>query len=101
MDSIALKLTEGQLKKISAAHKKNDSVTIQLKYDQIGAGTNKFKLNKTELTKLKRAKTSGTGARLTLSHDQIKSGGFLPLLLAGIGALGSLIGGASTIANTV
>ncbi|CAH1115848.1 unnamed protein product [Psylliodes chrysocephalus] len=50
---------------------------------------------------LMEAKNNGTGIRLELKYDHIKSGGFLPLLLAGIDALGSLIGTGSAIANTV
>ena len=45
------------------------------------------------------------GMTLKLSKSQVqsmnRSGGFIPLLLAGLGALASLAGGASAIAKTV
>jgi hypothetical protein len=41
---------------------------------------------------------------LELNYEQIRinhSGGFLPLIFAGIGALGALLGGGAAIANSV
>ena len=47
----------------------------------------------------------GKGVSITLSKTQLqkmkKMGGFLPLILAGLGAIGALAGGASAIAKTV
>jgi hypothetical protein len=44
------------------------------------------------------------GLELELNYDQIRinhSGGFLPSIFAGIGALGALLGGGAAIANFV
>ncbi|KAE9521596.1 hypothetical protein AGLY_018007, partial [Aphis glycines] len=52
--------------------------------------------------KLKKAKNNKKGVRLVITNKQLKNkvGGFLPLIIAGIGALSALAGGASAVANT-
>lgn len=56
---------------------------------------NKYILLKLNLTEIKKCNAK-SGGKLNE-----KKGGFLPLLFAGLGALGALIGGASAVANTV
>ena len=96
-----LNLNKTQLKKIKAAFNKKTDVTIQLKNSQIGTGKEKFHLTETQISKLNKSKKEMKGVRLELKFDQIKQGGFLPLLFAGIGAASALAGGVSAVANTI
>ncbi|KAG5870858.1 hypothetical protein JTB14_029975 [Gonioctena quinquepunctata] len=77
------------------------SLPFQLKNKQIGKEKLKFHLTDLQINKLEKAKKNGTGVRVDIKYEQITSDGFLLSLLAGVGALGSLIGAESTIANTV
>uniref|UniRef100_A0A8D9BB82 Uncharacterized protein n=1 Tax=Cacopsylla melanoneura TaxID=428564 RepID=A0A8D9BB82_9HEMI len=95
-----LNLTEFQIKKIKSAYKKKVSIRVQLKHDQIGAGSSSFSLTDRQIAKLNKAKGLKKGVRIDITYNQIKTGGFLPLLFAGIGALSALAGGASAIANS-
>ena len=74
-------------------------------YEQItGKGKYKVLLNKAQNDKLNESKKLKTGIILELSYEQIKTGGFLPLLLpilAALGGVGGLAGGAAAIANAV
>lgn len=96
-----LNLNNAQLKKIKSAHNKKTGVTIQLANNQIGTGKQKFMLTETQIKKLNKSKKENKGSRLELKFEQIKQGGFLPLLFAGIGAASALAGGVSAIANTI
>ena len=58
-------------------------------------------LTETQIKKLNKSKKEKKGLRLQLKFEQIKQGGFLPLLFAGIGAASALAGGVSAIANTI
>ena len=89
-------LTEGQKKKLHAAHKKKISISIRLSNKNF-VGNDMLALTKTQLDKIKNAKK---GVQLNLSASQLqhmeKTGGFLPLipLIAGIlGGVGGLTGG--------
>lgn len=97
-----LNLSDSQIKKLSTAFNKNTDVTIQLKYTQIENGKNIFDLTDRQKNKLKKAKNNKKGVRLVITNKQLKNkvGGFLPLIIAGIGALSALAGGASAVANT-
>lgn len=96
-----LSLSDNQLRKVASAFKKKTNVIIQLKNDHIGTGKTTFYLSERQINKLQKAKQNGTGIRLELKYEQIKSGGFLSLLLPGLGALGGIAAGASAIANAV
>lgn len=96
-----LNLNDAQLKKIKSAHNKKIGVTIQLANNQIGIGKQRFMLSETQIKKLNKSKRENKGCRLELKFEQIKQGGFLPLLFAGIGAASALAGGVSSIANTI
>lgn len=61
----------------------------------------KINLTQRQINKFQKVKESGKGVRFSIKYDQIKSGGFLPLLLAGLSALGAVAGGSSAIANTI
>lgn len=97
-----LNISEHQLRRIAIAHGKKVGVNIQLKLDQIGNGA-EVSLTDKQITKIKKAQQNKKGVRLELSYNQIstKEGGFLPLLLAGLAAIGSIATGASAIANAV
>jgi len=100
-----LDLNDSQIKKLVKAYKNKIDVVIQLKHAQIGNGKNKFNLTDRQNNKLTKAKKDKKGVRLKITKTQFgnkdKVGGFLPLIIAGIGALSALAGGASAIANTV
>lgn len=94
-----LNLNKNQYDKIHRAHKKNIGVTIQLTNNQIGTGKNKFNLHEQQITQLKNSKKNNTGTRLEIKHEQ--TGGFLPLVIAGIGAASALAGGASAVYTAI
>lgn len=99
-----LNLSENQRKKIASAWKKKVNVTVQLKNDQLSNGNYTLSLTERQKNKIEKAKKNNKGLRLELTYDHLKSnheGGFLPLVFAGLGALGALASGASAIANTV
>jgi len=80
-------------------------VKIHLSYEQIkGRGRHKILLNETQKKKIDENTKLKKGLELELNYEQIRinhSGGFLPLIFAGIGVLGALIGGGAAIANSV
>lgn len=95
-------LSENQRKKIASAWKKKANVTIQLKNDQLYNGNYNLSLTERQKNQIEKAKKNTTGLRLEFSYDHLKSnheGGFLPLLFAGLGALGALASGGSSIVN--
>lgn len=99
-------LSEGQRSKLRAAFKKKNGVTIQLTYEQLRRTGRQDTIAVTEqqANDISKARTSRKGYRLSLSANQLKEnyhGGFLPLVFAGLTALGALLGGASTVANSV
>lgn len=100
-----LDLNDSQVKKLVKAYENKIDVVIQLKHTQIGNGKNKFNLTDQQKSKLTKAKKDKKGVRLKIKKSQFGNkdivGGFLPLIIAGIGALSALAGGASAIANTV
>jgi len=97
-----LNLNDSQVRKLAKAYKNKTDVIIQLKHIQIGNGKNIFNLTDRQKNKLIKAKNNKKGVRILITNTQLKSkaGGFLPLIIAGIGALSALAGGASAVANT-
>lgn len=96
-------LTENQRNKILQAYKKKSGVSLRLPRNQL-TGTHILLLNTRQISRIENAKRTKTGLVLEMSYNQLKlnqSGGFLPLLLAGLAALGSLAGGGAAIANSV
>jgi len=74
-----------------------------LSYEQI-SGASKYKLLLTEAQKEKLNKKLEKGFILELNYDQLKAnhtGGFLPIYVAALGALGRLAWGASAVTNAV
>lgn len=101
LESIKLNLTPYQINKIKHACSKKTTLTIQLKPEQINTGNNIFKLTNRQINKLQRAKQNRKGSRIQINYNNLKSGGFLPLVFAGLGALGALAGGVAGVANSV
>lgn len=94
-----LKLTKKQKERMISAYKKAlKNITIQLKPEQIGVG-DKYPLSREQLKLLVDAKKKQKSVRLKLSTE--KNGGFIPLLLAGAGALAGLISAGASVANTI
>ena len=58
-------------------------------------------LTETRKERLDNNKKLEKGVLLHLSYEQLKTGGFLPILLAILGAVGATAGGAATVANSV
>lgn len=101
--SHSVHLTEGQKTKLSRAVKKGAAVSIKLSHQHLH-GAHPLPLTDTQIKHINKASTDGVGYVLNLSNPQIKhivSGGFLPLLLAGLGALatGALSGAAGYAVN--
>ncbi|KAL4084375.1 hypothetical protein QTP88_028198 [Uroleucon formosanum] len=85
------------------SHKNDTNATFQIASNKIFKGENIYYLDKIQLDKLKNAKEKKSGVRLEIRSSQIKDkkGGFLPLIFAGIGAASALVGGVTSIVNTV
>lgn len=97
-----LNLSENQRKKIALAWKKKSNVTIQLSNDQLSNGNYKLSLTEDQKKKIEKAKKNNVGLRLNLTYNHLKvnhEGGFLPLLFAGLGALGAMTSGVSAGIN--
>jgi hypothetical protein len=100
-----INLSQNQITKIRSAFKKHKPVRIKLSYKKIsGEGKHRILLTETQKKRLDRSLRLGKGLVLELNNEQLRinhSGGFLPLIFAGLGALGALLGGGAAVANTV
>jgi hypothetical protein len=100
-----INLTENQINKINYSFKKHKPVRIKLSYKQIsGKGNHKILLSETQKKKLNRSIRLEKGFVLELNHEQLRinhSGGFLPLVFAGLAAIGAFADGAAAITNAV
>jgi hypothetical protein len=104
-----LNLSEDQIEKIKNAstNGKRETIIIRLKKENLH-GDHKLPLTHTQINRIQKSKT---GLDLKLSPAQlghVKTGGFLPLLLAalpfifgGLGAAGSVAGGVSAAVSAV
>jgi hypothetical protein len=103
-NSFGLSLSNSQKKSLANAIQNQTSLTIKLNSSQLN-GQDKLALTTTQIKHITKSKNMGKGVSITLSKTQLqkmkKMGGFLPLILAGLGAIGALAGGASAIAKTV
>lgn len=93
-----INLSVNQMKKIDANAKKGLGSKIRVEPNQIGSGK-KYPLTTKQIEDLKIGKKNGKSVPLNFPINQLKTGGFLPLLALGIGAAASAIGGVATIAN--
>jgi hypothetical protein len=99
MQTVNFKLTDAQLKKLSKAREKGESVILRLNKSQKHPGGTPLILSEMEIKKL----NDGNSHDITLSKSRIeKIGGLLPILpiLAGLAALtGISTGIATTVKN--
>ena len=97
------KLSKNQIRKISASNKSNTSARIHLSYEQIGdKGQCRIILNKTLKEKIDAKKKEEKEVVLEFNSEQIIKGGYLPIILAMLGAVGAAAaGGAAAVANSV
>ena len=99
-----LTLSDGQKRLLAKALQTPTSLTLRLSANQLD-GEDKLALTATQIKRITKSRSMGKGADIKLSKAQLqkmkKMGGFLPLILAGLGALGELAGGAAAIAKTV
>jgi hypothetical protein len=100
-------LTEGQQETMAKAVQAGVNLTIRLTNGQLH-GKDSLALTKRQITHIERKRAAGAGAEVTLSKTQLKhmakTGGFLPflpLILGGLAAAGSLAGGSAAIAKAV
>uniref|UniRef100_A0A8D9E9M2 Uncharacterized protein n=1 Tax=Cacopsylla melanoneura TaxID=428564 RepID=A0A8D9E9M2_9HEMI len=93
-----LKLTDNQKKKMYANGIKGVGSKIRIGPEQIGCGI-EYPLRVNQIEALKIGKKNGKSVQLDFPISQIKTGGFLPLLFAGIGAAAAALGGVSSVAN--
>lgn len=99
-----INVSENHKEKIKKGYKNKVPITIQLSYEQLLNGKDRILLSERQINKIEKSKKENKGCRLTLTYDQLKknhTGGFLPLLFAGLGALGSLIAGGAAIVKSV
>ena len=99
MQTVNFKLTDAQLKKLSKAREKGESVILRLNKSKKHPGGTPLILSEMEIKKL----NDGNSHDITLSKSRIeKIGGLLPILpiLAGLAALtGISTGIATTVKN--
>jgi hypothetical protein len=76
-----VRLSENQKKKINAAFRKGESVSLRLAHEAL-SGRDKIILTQSQVENLKKAKAAGNGVEITLSKAQLgKQGGILPFLI--------------------
>ena len=82
-------LSEGQLEKLSRAYNNNSAITIRLNRNEL-SGPHELMLTKTQINKLRKAMSQGTGSDIKISKTQIikavKQGGSLWGSLARLGS---------------
>ena len=84
-----VKLTNGQKSKLASAIRNNAPLTLRLKHSQL-SGPDELMLTKTQISKIKKSISNGSGSDIKISKTQIrksvKHGGNLFSTLANIGA---------------
>ena len=84
-----VKLTDGQKSKLASAIRNNAPLTLRLKHSQL-SGPDELMLTKTQISKIHKAISNGSGSDIKISKTQIrksvKHGGNLFSTLANIGA---------------
>ena len=66
-----VKLSEGQKKKLAKAYRDNTAITIRLSNDELHGG-DQLMLTKTQIKRLKKAKSLGKGSNIKISKTQIR-----------------------------
>ena len=92
MNSTKVTLSDYQIDKLKTAYKQRGTVNIRFRYEQLLKGTHYILLTEDQMKLLTKAKAKRKGITLDISYEQLQqnhSGGFLPLVFAGLGALGA------------
>ena len=69
--SYGVSLSQGQKDRLAKAYENNSAITIQL-YNNELVGNDELMLPKTQINKLKKAMTNGTGSDIKISKTQIR-----------------------------
>ena len=69
--SYGVSLSKGQLEKLSRAYNNNSAITIKLARNEL-SGPHELMLTKTQIYKLKKAMSQGTGSDIKISKTQIR-----------------------------
>ena len=76
-----VKLSQGQLEKLSRAYSNNSAVTIRLGNNEL-QGSDKIMLTQTQIKKIQKAVKNNTGSDIKISKSQIRKA--LPLVGTGL-----------------
>ena len=68
-----MSLSKGQLEKLSGAYNNNSAITIRLARNEL-SGPHELMLAKTQINKLRKAMSQGTGSDIKISKTQIRKG---------------------------
>ncbi len=102
LTKIGVTLSPAQKKKMRLSMEAGSGVTIRLKNSMM-KGPFPMMLTRRQMTKMKKALSTGKGMQLTISQSQMramrKEGGILPLLGLALAGLGGLISGAASVAG--
>lgn len=88
---VKFQLSKAQMEKLAKAHKEGTSVTLRLSNDKISATGIPLVLTATEIKKMQ----DGKSHDIVISASRVKSGGFLPALVAALPTIASVITGLS------
>ena len=69
--SYGVSLSKGQLEKLSRAYNNNSAITVRLARNEL-SGRHELMLTKTQINKLKKAMSQGTGSDIKISKTQIR-----------------------------
>ena len=69
--SYGVSLSKGQLEKLSRAYNNNSAITIRLARNEL-SGRHELMLTKTQINKLKKAMSQGTGSDIKILKTQIR-----------------------------
>ena len=67
----SVSLSKGQLEKLSRAYNNNSSMTVRLARNEL-SGPHELMLAKTQINKLRKAKSQGRGSDIKMSKTQIR-----------------------------
>ena len=66
-------LSKGQLERLSGAYNNNSAITIRLARNEL-SGPHELMFTKTQINKLRKAMSQGTGSDIKISKTQIRKG---------------------------
>jgi hypothetical protein len=105
MIKTSVTLSKHQIVRVKNAYENKASVKLFLSYEKIKQpGKYTLLLTESQKTRLDKNREAKKVIILDLTYEQLKTnhtGGFLPILFAALGAIGTLAGGSAAIANAV